>query len=309
MLSIFKKFYQQQKGKDILYLTIAESFFGNLRDLVFYFLIFSKLNKTVIHLLGGANFMNILRPRLSLIYFMNKFFISKIGAVIVEGLPQKQVFSGIVNGNRITINPNFAEEYLFITESTLLEKFSNIDKLKVLFLSNHLKGKGYEELSSAYIGLDKKYKDMIEIDFVGDFPKDGTKEIFLAKIKDEPSLKYHGPLRGESKREMYHNAHVFCMPTYYPYEGQPFCIVEAYASGCFVITTNHSGINYIFTDKKNGIEVEKKSIESIKKALIECIEARSLLKKIGEFNLNEARKKYNLKSYLEGQNRVLDKIN
>ena len=66
-------------------------------------------------------------------------------------------------------------------------------------------------------------------------------------------------MNGTQKKDLYSNAHIFCLPTYYPWEGQPFCILEAYAAGCVVITTNHSGISQVFKDGINGIEVEKKS--------------------------------------------------
>ena len=73
-------------------------------------------------------------------------------------------------------------------------------------------------------------------------------------------------MTGEKKRRLFAEAHVFCLPTYYSYyEGQPISILEAYASGCVVITTDHGGICDIFKDKINGFRVEKRSCLSIKK--------------------------------------------
>jgi glycosyltransferase involved in cell wall biosynthesis len=63
---------------------------------------------------------------------------------------------------------------------------------------------------------------------------------------------YHGDssaciiVDGPGKKNLFSEAHIFCLPTYYPYEGQPIAILEAFASGCVVITTNHSGISDFF---------------------------------------------------------------
>jgi glycosyltransferase involved in cell wall biosynthesis len=47
-------------------------------------------------------------------------------------------------------------------------------------------------------------------------------------------------------------------------EGQPISILEAYASGCVVITTGQAGIRDIFTDGINGYEVQPDDQQSIK---------------------------------------------
>ena len=59
------------------------------------------------------------------------------------------------------------------------------------------------------------------------------------------------------------------MPSYYHVpEGQPISILEAYASGCVVITTDHGGIKDIFRNNVNGFEVKKGSSISIKSTLV-----------------------------------------
>ena len=46
---------------------------------------------------------------------------------------------------------------------------------------------------------------------------------------------------------------MFCLPTWLKFEGQPISIIEAYASGCIVVTTANGGINDIFNDNVNGV--------------------------------------------------------
>ena len=96
------------------------------------------------------------------------------------------------------------------------------------------------------------------------------------------------------RRSLFAAAHVFCLPTYYPYEGQPLSILEAYASGCVVVTTNHSGIRDVFKPEENGYEVEKKSAESIAQVLTKIAAAPAMLMMCGiaEHNNSIARADY-----------------
>ncbi|MFM2394143.1 MAG: hypothetical protein RLZZ546_2125, partial [Bacteroidota bacterium] len=53
ILKVFINIWKLKKSKDLIYLSIAESFSGNLRDLFIYFICFNYRKKIVIHLLGG----------------------------------------------------------------------------------------------------------------------------------------------------------------------------------------------------------------------------------------------------------------
>jgi glycosyltransferase involved in cell wall biosynthesis len=94
---------------------------------------------------------------------------------------------------------------------------------------------------------------------------------------------------------MIEEAQVFCLPSYYAYsEGQPVSILEAYASGCYVVTTNHGGISDIFKDKVNGSYVEKRSSEDLAKLMVQIINAddKTEYASIGFSNAKEANAKY-----------------
>jgi glycosyltransferase involved in cell wall biosynthesis len=87
------------------------------------------------------------------------------------------------------------------------------------------------------------------------------------------------------------------LPTYYPYEGQPISILEAYATGCVVITTAHAGIPDVFKDRVNGFLVKKKNITDIIQSLEFCLSDRKKLLDISYGNLNEASRLYRSKAY------------
>jgi glycosyltransferase involved in cell wall biosynthesis len=287
-----------KKEADVIYLSLAESRLGNLRDLLIYCLCFNKLDKMVVQMLGGANIKKLLTPGLSVFYYLNKFFIRKFKGVIVEGQAQADSFTNVTDKNKIHIIPNFAQDYLFADEIKIEKKFSDLSEINILFLSNMLYGKGHQELIDAYLSLPDDLQKRIKIDFAGGFGDEHEKNTFLPKIEGLPNVKYHGMVKGDFKKELFHKAHIFCLPTYYPYEGQPFSIIESYAAGCVVITTNHSGIGYIFKDGKNGYEVIKKDVLNLKNTIKSLLLAEQKHKKIGLYNFKYAREIHTENRYL-----------
>lgn len=289
--------YKAQKNADLIYLTLAESRAGNIRDLLVYLVCFAKNRNMVIHMLGGAGMKKIL-SRHGFMFMVNKFFISRLGAVVVEGWPQAQTFEKVISKRKIHIIPNFAEEFLFASDDEVLARYKSTSPLKILFLSNLLFGKGHYELLNGYMQLPEEIKQNVNLTFVGGFESEGEKQKFLSKIKNVEGIVYYGAfISGNEKRAMYLDSHIFCLPTYYPYEGQPISIIESYATGCVAMVTMHSGIPQIFEDGKNGYVVQRQSIDSITKTITEIWKNREDLKTIGIYNNKIAKQKYRIDKY------------
>lgn len=294
---ILVEIWRKRNYNDIIYLSLAESFFGNLRDLFVYVICYQNRHKIFIHMLGGAGMKKILEGK-GVQQKINSFFINKIAGVIVEGSVNFEIFSKVINKEKVHIVPNFAEDFLFVKDEEIKAKFSDKQSIQILYLSNLIPGKGYAELADAYIELEEASKKQVNIVFVGGFESQESENEFLEKVKSHDGLHYIGKfIDGEKKRELYCKSHVFCLPTYYPFEGQPISILEAYATGCVVITSNHSGIPFIFSDMINGFMVEKKSTLSIKKAIEDILGNRNQLEDIAFNNRNEAFGKYRTSIY------------
>ena len=266
VINIWRQILQKNKNADVIYFTISQSIPGNIRDLIIYYICLKKLPQMMIHLHGGG-IRNLIFDKYRVLRRLNKFFLMRIGGACVLGESLIPIYEGMVPREKIHVVPNFAEDDLFITKREVDIKFSNLNPLRILFLSNLIPGKGHAELTNAYKSLDADLQKSIRIDFAGGFESERHKNIFLGKIKNYKGLHYHGIASGNKRRELFLNAHVFCLPTYYPYEGQPISILEAYAAGCTVISTNQGGLGDIFEDGTNGFEVQKKSAISIKKKI------------------------------------------
>lgn len=277
---------------DLVYFNTSESVAGNLKDLLIFVLLAGKLESTYTHLHGGAGMRELLSSKYPLLRSLNAFFLRRIAGVIVLGERHTEMYKGLTAPSQIHIVENFAPDDLFINDKLLEEKFSHEVSVRVLFLSNLLPGKGYKELVSAIQLLDPDVKSQLIFDFAGGFESEDDKDEFVGSIDGLSNVTYHGSVHGRKKTELLEQANIFCLPTYYPFEGQPISILEAYAAGCTVITTDHSGIFDIFTPEVNGKAVEKKSSHSIAAALETLVKNRALLRKFGTANAQEARGKY-----------------
>ena len=304
VLDVLDKVRKNQKHADVIYLTISESFLGNIKDILIYLLCYRKLSSFYIHLHGGS-IKRLLWDKYPFLFKINKWLIKKLAGIIISGNSHMDVFGGYVDHNKIHKVPNFALDYLFVNEEWIHKKFSQIEKIKVLYISNMIEKKGYFELANAYIRLETEYQMQIEIDFAGRFDLETQKKSFLNFIENYPNMRYHGVVDNEKKKNLFDGAHVFALPTAF-FEGQPVSILEAYASGCFVITTGQSGILDIFTDKINGYQFADPSANSIKLVLEELLKSKSILKSITIQNLGIANQKYRKQIYNDSLATILE---
>lgn len=306
ILAILTKIARLQKDKDVIYLSLSESCLGNLRDIAIYKLCNKVLNRMYVHMLGGAGMRNILNKN-DWQSRLNAKYLNQLAGIIVEGPVNFEMFRRFASADKIHVVPNFAEDYLFLNNSEIEEKFSRMKPLNVLFLSNLIPGKGYWELAEAYIKLNDEEKQNFNIKYVGAFESEKDQIRFLKLIEDCESINYLGPfIDGNAKRNLYKDSHIFCLPSYYPFEGQPISILEAYASGCVVVTTDHSGIPFVFKDRINGYMVQKKSVHSLVDALRRSWLNRGGLQQIAFTNRNEAITKYRTDIYMKNLSYLFD---
>lgn len=282
---------------DAIYFTIVESVAGNLKDLLIYLICFPRLKQMAVHLHGGAGMALLLSPAHPWLKRLNSFFLRRMGAVIVLGERLAPIYGDIVPPERIFRVANFAEDQLFRSRAEIEARFANPRPLRLLFLSNLLPGKGHLELVEAFRLLPVETQKAITIDFAGGFESVEDEAAFRATIASSPQIVYHGPVRGAAKVELFARTHLFCLPTYYPYEGQPISILEAYASGCVVLTTDHSGIFDTFTPQRNGFAVEKRSAPAIAAAIEQAVRDPDAVRGMALRNLAMAVERFRVSSY------------
>lgn len=265
---IFNLFFDCSKiffGKfDSAYLTPGQTFFGFMRFC--FYMICCKVKKTpyILHFHGGyfRSMFDSLRPTQQAVL---RFFLQKSAGVIVLGESLKFMFEGIVPDDKIYICKNGVHPDFILSKAEIREKIERQKckgNIRLLYLSNIIESKGVLFFLDALL-LMKKNK----IDFFCDIAGAMDAHIstsFLERVSFlGNSVMYHGVVKGKEKRALLKEADCLCLPTFYPVEGQPICILEAYGAGCSVVCTDHAGILDIFEEGKNGFLCQKKNVESI----------------------------------------------
>jgi glycosyltransferase involved in cell wall biosynthesis len=285
-----------------IYLTISQSFGGNIKDLFIYLLLSNKLKSTVIHLHGGSINTNLFTKK-PLIFKINKYFYQKLKAIILLGDYHIEQFKKYVDNKKLYGVFNFYEPEYLLNKIQIASKFKFVDnKVKLLFLSNMQVEKGYDHILDAFNLLDSSQKQKIEIHFAGKFDNLKDEIKFLNKIKNEKNLHFHGFIDGQKKKELLYHSHILCLPTSF-LEGQPVSIIEAYASGLIVLAPKKGGIIDIFTEK-NGFEIECNP-NSISISIIKIIENKENLVNIAIHNNMYAQNNFRLDNHLINVSKII----
>ncbi|MBI5330960.1 MAG: glycosyltransferase family 4 protein [Betaproteobacteria bacterium] len=264
-IEVFKvllRVWIKNRHADAIYLTISESVAGNIKDLAIYSICFWRLKRLFIHLHGGS-IKKLLFDRYPVLRWLNTIAIRRMAGVIISGRSHADIFASMIDPHRIHVIPNFAQGGLFIDEHKIAGKFSRLNTLRLLYISGMTPGKGYLQLLEAYQFLDDSIKQSVHIDFAGRFDSESERDDFTRRIIGIPGITYHGVVDNATKESLFANAHIFCLPTSF-LEGQPISILEAYASGCVVLTTGQPGILDVFLDGVNGYLIQPNHPESIR---------------------------------------------
>jgi glycosyltransferase involved in cell wall biosynthesis len=301
--NILKNIFFRQAENERIYLTISESLAGNLKDLLIYLICYRSLDRMYIHLHGGS-IKKQLWDKYIFIRWANHFFIKRLKGIIISGESHVSIFSDIISREKIYVVPNFAQDYLFVNQKVIDLKYES-HNIRVLYMSNLIPKKGYNELADAFLLMSQEYKEKIQLDFAGAFNSDEEKVEFLNKISGYNKITYHGVVSEAAKKFLFSQAHVFCLPTSY-FEGQPISILEAYASGCVVVTTAQPGILDIFQPGVNGYLIDPESSESIKCVLESLFELENNMKQISSNNLVTALNEFRTEKYCNAIENILE---
>ena len=297
--------WKQRKGNDAVYITTSQSLLGNIKDILTYLCFYSSTSIITIHLHGGA-IRKELWDKYPFLLSLNKFFIKKMNGVIISGDSHRYIFSDLIENSKIHLVPNFAMDDIFISNEELQLKFEKRTLLKLLYVSGMRSKKGYLELLDAFVGLPENYKKQIQIEFAGEFETDKERETFIETIDRYENVRYHGVISDLDKIKLFQQSHIFCLPTKY-LEGQPISILEAYASGNTVLTTNLGGISDIFKDELNGLQIFTKDEGSFVEKIKFCIDNTDYVQKTAEANLELAKKYYKKNVFVKSVATVVER--
>ncbi|OGC25358.1 hypothetical protein A2291_03040 [candidate division WOR-1 bacterium RIFOXYB2_FULL_42_35] len=287
----------------IVYLAIAQTRLGFLRDSLFILLAKICRKKCVIHLHGG--YFRVLYENSGWpLKLWIKMTLSQLDLAIVLTSSLRDVFRGLVAEEKIVVVTNFVVNELLPTESEVEAKLTSIkfggrSNFKVLFLNNLLVSKGFFDILRAAAIL-KQQSFPLEFIFAGSWPsllEKNAAENYVKANNLTTNVQFVGFVKGTEKKQLLWDSDLFVFPTYYPYEGLPIAILEAMAAGLPIITTMQGGIPDVVLDRVNGFFVPAQAPEKLVQAIKELFSDHLLCANMAEENINKIKQGFTAQKY------------
>lgn len=254
---------------DGVYLTPGQSYLGFMKFSLFMKIAKLKKIPYFIHIHGGSIGKNISEMKNRKKKKVIKYLKHAKG-IIVLGNSLRDMFDDSIPKEKIFVCENGIQEEDLLSEEEIKEKINLLkgkEEIQILYLSNLMKTKGILDLLEAALAM-KKENIKFKLHLAGAIEEDIKKEVYEYIEKLKENVCYLGVVKGEDKKKLLKKAHIFCLPTYYPNEGQPISILEAMSAACAIVTTNQGGILDIFTPNENGVLCKAKNPLDIKESIL-----------------------------------------
>lgn len=219
---------------DVFYFTPSGSKLGILRDSLYLLAMNLKKKKVVCHF-HNSNFGNTIKSSFILSKISKKLYDS-VSDIILLGSKQKEMFTNLeLVDEKFKIIHNGVDDYLFVTEGDILKKQSDNIK-KVIYFSNMLPEKGYQAVLESAEELQDR-EDLFFY-FSGKFFDENLEEEFLKRSAHLKNVEYISGVYGQEKKDLLQKMNIFILPSLYKDETLPISMLEAMASGCYIIVSD-----------------------------------------------------------------------
>lgn len=254
-----------------VYTVISSSVPGFCKDFLIIWPAWLLGKRVVLHLNGGGYKDFFYNQPLTFRVVIERTLRKASLIIVLDDLLREQFDFVKHHEHKLRVVPNGMSADLSPDELPRRSSPRELGELRILFLSNLMPSKGYKDLLHA-LGILRQRGIPFRCDFCGQFlqavaenqsfsPEYLRREFYdnLRVLDLEKRVVFHGTLLGREKQQILERAHVFVLPTYYPWEGQPVSIIEALAFGLPVIATQHKAIPGQVIHGYNGYLVQKQA--------------------------------------------------
>ena len=242
---------------DIVYLPLSQNVPAFLRDALF--IVQSRLQgkRVVVHLHGGY-FRTLYQQQASAFQALMRATLRCCAAVIVLGEDFRSIFAGLVPDERI-----------FVVENGVPDAFGHAAAATrsgetLLYMSTLTRSKGILALIEAVAMLrELRPGAEVRLRVAGAWQEPELRAEALALIERlgvPAHVEFVGNVTGAAKSEFLRSGDIFCLPTHYPYEGQPLVLLEAMSAGLPVLTTDRGVIAATVLDGITGTVVKQDAL-------------------------------------------------
>lgn len=275
------KLAKQQKV-NLALVPISQTTVGFIKDSL-YILALRMAGVPVLVQLRGSNFKTWYRQCSGVVKSWVRFCLKRTVGVIVLGEKLRYVFADFYPAEQIFVAPNGAD-FPYLNGSHLPVN----GKLKILYLSNFLPGKGFDLVLEA-LASDVLLKEKIELQAYGAWDdlvfRQKCEKIINQNNLNQVSI--HPPVSGSQKWNALNEADLFVFVPRHP-EGHPWAIVEAMAAALPVISTDRGAITESVIHGENGFIVPVEDSRELAEKIAYFCSSPETLMAFGE----DSRKKY-----------------
>ncbi len=260
-----------------VYVAIAQSRGGFLRDCAFLWPAALLGHRLVVHLHGGNyGAFHAAQPRW--LQALIAATLRRCDAIIVLGAGLRAMFDfDPALAARIAVVPNGLEP-----PPPAPRPPRAAGRLRVLYLSNLIESKGWIEVLEAVARLRTDHGIDATVAFAGRFlanPSDDVRvtgeaqaralyDDLVARLGLTGHATWHGVVQGETKARLLAEADAFVLPTSYDAEGQPLSILEAMAAGAVVVATDYRAIPDMIIHDETGLLIPQRDAAPLTEALL-----------------------------------------
>ena len=235
----------------VVYFTNSRSSFGFMRDAILIFLLKKKSiqQKFVAHL-HGSDLATAYESSNALSKFCADYVYANIEEMIVLSDAMKADLKQYWPTN-MSVVKNFVDPRMVKSRATIEKKIASCkgENVKVYFISNIIPSKGLHILLESFCHLFPVQQEKYKIFVVGSYMCDRTYERYITHLcKNRADISILGPKSSLEIVHCYEAADIMCLPSYYPTEASPLCVLEAQACGALVVTTDQGAIRELLPE-------------------------------------------------------------
>lgn len=286
-----------------VYIPIAQEFPGLIRDMAFIVIAIVSRRPFIVHLHGGS-FCTYFDSRSRIVKAILRATIGRaaLGIVLTERL--RPALACVLPDERIIEVHNGID---FDTES-MFESDERHSHVQILFFSSLFPTKGTLVFLEA-LSLVRRQGIEFRATMAGTWPSEDIKSETITFAMDHgvyDFVEFTGGAYGDEKARLFAKSDIFCMPSFYPPEGQPLVIIEAMAARLPVVATAWRGIADTVVDGETGFLIPEADPVLLAEKIVALIDNVEIRRRMGEAGRVRYEKYFTRRAFGERMLRALE---
>jgi glycosyltransferase involved in cell wall biosynthesis len=193
--------------------------------------------------------------------------LSRADAIVVETDMLKTNMTAVW-GDRVFTVPNYRQ----IEDAPVGQRLFRGNSVSFIYVGMVRKLKGLDDLLAAFERLrfrlsEEKQGISVALDIYGPVTNTKLEPLETSCHTEETGVRFHGQVGNHELIDKYHRSDVFVFPTYWPTEGHPGAVIEAFQYGLPVISSSWRAIPEVVVHEHNGLLCEPRQVDDLADAM------------------------------------------